>query len=86
MPIMLFPPAIPSTDHKTSALLAPVTEAVNCCEPWPSTLAVAGLMVTDTGGGGGVTVTTADADLVESAELNTVTVTVAGVGTDEGPK
>lgn len=83
---MSFPPAMPSTDHKTVALLAPVTEALNCCVPWAPTSAMTGLMVTDTGGGGGVTVTTADADLVGSSELNEVTVTVAGLGTDEGPK
>jgi hypothetical protein len=83
--MVLFPPAMPSTAHKTVVSLAPVTDAVNCCVPWASTLAVAGLMVTETGGGGAVTVTFADADLVGSAKLVEVMDTVAGFGKDDGP-
>jgi hypothetical protein len=45
-------------------------------------LAVMGLTVTETGGD--VMVTIADALLVESTELIAVTVTVSGLGTEDG--
>ena len=31
VPSLAFPPPMPSTDHVTAVLVAPVTEAENCC-------------------------------------------------------
>jgi len=55
----------------TPVLLVPVMLAVNCCVLPEDTVAVCGETAT-----GGVTVTTAEPDLVESAELVALTLTV----------
>jgi hypothetical protein len=67
--------------HVTVAFEVPVTVDVNCCVFPVITCAVAGEVVTATGGR---TVTVDDADLVESATEVAVTVTCAGLGTVPG--
>jgi hypothetical protein len=64
--------------HVTLVLLVPLTVAVNCCRPPVATVATAGETETDTFAGP-TTVTVADADLVLSAALVAVTVSVPGV-------
>jgi hypothetical protein len=65
----------------TAVFEEPVTLAVNCCV-WPATrVLVTGVTVTPTGG---FSVTAALADLVVSAALVAVTVTVCAVAMDAG--
>ena len=64
----------PVVDQVTAVFVVPVTVAVNCCIAAVCSDAVAGLMLTVTGGGGAATVTVAEADLVVSAALVAVTV------------
>ncbi len=59
-------------DQVTAVLAVPVTVAVNCCVAPPTTVALAGEMLTAITGA--VTVTVAEADLVESATLVAFTV------------
>jgi hypothetical protein len=68
--------------HVTAVLPVPVTVAVNCCVPPPYTVAVVGAIVTLTAVGDSVTV--AVADLVVSAALVALMVTVCCVVTLAG--
>jgi hypothetical protein len=76
---MEFPPTIPFTDQVTPLLDVPVIVAVNCCVPVTGTDAVVKfrlnmmLMVTEN-----------EADLLVSAWLVAVMVTLCGVGTNAG--
>ena len=82
IPTSAEPPVVPLTLHTTAVFVLFNTVAANC---WPCSvtmLAVMGLTVTETGGD--VMVTIADALLVESTELIAVTVTVSGLGTEDG--
>ena len=65
----------PVADQVTLVLLLPVTLAVNCCVAPVISEAVVGEMETETA----VTVTVAEADLVVSATLVAVTVTLPAV-------
>src|ERR1039458_9453269 len=77
-------PAMPFTLHVTAVFVVPVTVAVNCCAPPVATVADDGETLTCTLFGAAAIVTVADADLVESAALVTVIVTVLGLGTVAG--
>jgi len=81
VPTVALPPAIPFTLQVTAVFVVPVTVAVNCCVAPVTTEALVGLTLTVTGS---TTVTEAEADLVGSATLVAVTVTVAGEGTADG--
>jgi hypothetical protein len=67
--------------HDTVVFAVPATVAVNCCVPPVRTCAVAGAIVTETGG---TIVTEAVPDFVESAVEVAVTVIRAGLGIAEG--
>jgi hypothetical protein len=67
--------------HATAVFDVPVTDALNCCVVPVDIAALVGLTETATTG---TTVALAEADLVGSAALVAVTVTVAGEGATEG--
>ena len=71
----------PLTLHATAVFDVPVTDAVNCCVFPVETEALAGLTATATTGR---TVALAEADLVGSATLVAVILTLAGEGATEG--
>ena len=77
VPTVAFPPRTPFTLNRTVVIAAPVTVAVNCCVAPFITFALVGDMLTFTPA---EIVTVAVADLVGSATLVAVTVTVAGDG------
>jgi hypothetical protein len=82
VPLLVFPPLAPFTIQLTAVLLAPETEALNCCECPTCTLVLAGDTKTDTAGAG-VMETVALADAVDCDVLCAVTVT-GTAGTDCG--
>jgi hypothetical protein len=82
VPTVEFPPAVPFTLHVTAVLALPFTVAVNCWVCDSSTAAVAGDTVTETPLP--TTVTAAWADLVVSATLVAVTVTLPPAGAVAG--
>ena len=73
--------AAPVTLHATAVFEVPVTDAFNCCVVPVGIEALVRLTVTATTG---TTVALAEADLVGSATLVTVTLTLAGEGATEG--
>jgi len=81
VPTVEFPLVTPLTVHVTAVFAVPVTETVKASVVPTFTFAVEGVNVTLTGGS---MVTAAEADLVGSATLVAVTVTVEGVGTAAG--
>ena len=84
VPTVELPPTTLSTDHVTAVLVAPWIEAVNCCVPvlskWIDPAVEPG-MLTDSVI---LMVTLAEADLVLSAWLVAVMMTVCGLGTKAG--
>ena len=72
---------VPVTLQVTAVFVVPVTVSVNCCVPPARTVTVVGLTVTETTAR---MVTVAEADLVLSATLVAVTVTVFGAGAIAG--
>jgi hypothetical protein len=81
VPTVLLPPAVPLTLHVTAVLELPLTVAVNCCVCPTRTDMVVGETLTETPC---VTVAVACADLVESAALVAVIVTLPPEGTAAG--
>jgi hypothetical protein len=81
-PLVIVPQAAPlhpapETLHATAVFADPETSALNCCAVPKVIDGLVGVTVTATVG---TTVTVAEADLVESAVLTAVTVTLAGEG------
>jgi len=79
VPTVEFPPFTLFTLHSTALPIGPARTAVNCCFCPVSTVADAGEIIE-----AAETVTFAEADLVVSASLVAVTVTVLGLGTELG--
>jgi hypothetical protein len=74
----------PCTVHDAAVLDVPVTEAVNCCVAPVASEALLGLTVTTILEAPEATVIVAVADLVGSATLLTITLTLAGEGATDG--
>ena len=75
------PHPAPVTLHARAVFEVPVTDALNCCVVPVGTDALGGFTVTATTG---TTVRLAEADLVGSATLVAVTLTLAGTGATLG--
>jgi len=83
-PYVELPLATPFTDHFTEVFDVPDTEAVNCCDLPPCTVAVPGLTETFTDEEAAIISTLELADLVGSAMLCAVTETEPPEGTLAG--
>ena len=78
------PPATPLTNQETAVLVAPVTVAVNCTLIPAVVDESVGETVTVGFTAAAVMVTIAEPEGLLSAELTALTVTVAGLGTEDG--
>jgi hypothetical protein len=75
VPTVELPPTAPFTSQLTAVLEVPETVALNCCDWVACTVALVGVIETDTEGGGAVTVTVALAETAGCTMLCAVTVT-----------